>query len=107
MSEYQPESDPFASIKPDIVDDKPSAALCNRLHTRDDVDTDRAAHHHTLGAKENQASPGKHSHLASDGSNKLGTGLNLSISGAKGSAASEDSLVTLLKTFIEFTDNRV
>lgn len=76
----------------------------NRLHTRDDVDKSAFAHHHTLGPKRGQASPGDHVH---DGktSKKIGQGLGLTISGAKGSNAALASLINLLGNFIDFKDN--
>lgn len=105
MSEYTPESDPWAGIKPEDRSGDADAKLSNRLHRRSDVDTGTLAQHHTLGTNEDQAASGAHQH---DGrtSKKLGDGQSLSISGTKGSAASEDSIVSLLARFISFTDNR-
>lgn len=76
----------------------------NKLHSRDDVDKSSFAHHHTLGPKRGQASPGDHVH---DGRNskKIAQGLGYSISGAKGSNAALASLITLLGNFIDFKDN--
>lgn len=40
----------------------------NKFHDNDDVDGSKFAHHHTLGATGNQASPGNHRHDGADSS---------------------------------------
>lgn len=75
----------------------------NKFHARDDADTSAFAHHHTLGPRRDQASPGNHTH---DGktSIKLGSGLGLTLTGSKGSNAALTSLISLLANFIDFED---
>lgn len=75
----------------------------NKFHGRDDVDKSALAHHHTLGPGRAQASPGDHIHTGRT-SKKLGTGLSLGLTGAKGGNVALTNLITLLKNFIEFTD---
>lgn len=97
--------DPFGEIKSERKDPSPPPIEVNLFHKRSDIDSGPFSQHHTLGVKHNQASPGDHIHDGKS-SRKLGEGLGLSISGTKGSAASEDSIVTMLANFITFTDNR-
>lgn len=96
--------DPFGQIKKEAK----AAGLPPRevalIHARDDVDSSQIAHHHTIGIKHDQASAGDHVHDGSS-SRKLGTGLGLAIAGAKGGNAAVGSLITMLKSVIEFTDN--
>ena len=76
----------------------------NKLHSRSDVDKGWNSQHHTLGPKRGQASPGDHGHTGHT-SRKLGYGLNLSVNGSKGSNVALGSLIAMLQTFIQFTDN--
>jgi hypothetical protein len=92
----------------------PSGMESRLQHRQSDVDSGPKAQHHTLGTKRNQASPGNHVH---DGTTSPKLGLyqmdpagnkvvtSLSISGAKGGNAAVASIITLLKNFIDFTDN--
>lgn len=98
--------DPFGGIKAekDFIGATPDEV--KEFHKKSDKDSSIMSEHHTLGAKRNQSSPGDHIHDGK-GCRKLGEGLSLAISGAKGSAASENSIVTMLANFITFTDNRV
>lgn len=98
--------DPFGGIKAEKSSVAASSDEVKTFHERSDKDSSIMSEHHTLGAKRNQASPGDHIHDGK-GCRKLGEGLSLAISGAKGSAASEDSIVTMLARFVTFTDNRV
>lgn len=106
MTAPSPQEDPFGQVKQEARagGDMPSRQI-NALHRRCDVDSKATAFHHTLGVQRNQASPGDHVH---DGkaSKLAGAGLNLSISGTKNTAASEDSIVAMLKKVISFTDGR-
>lgn len=101
-----PQEDPFSKVKhePRALGEL-TAREVNALHRRSDVDSKATAQHHSLGVQRNQASPGDHIH---DGkaSKLAGSGLNLSISGTKNTAASEDSIVAMLKKVISFTDGR-
>jgi len=99
------EGDPFGRIKTEKKDEAPPPRDVNQFHTKDDADTGPGAHHHTLGTNRNQASPGDHIHDGKS-SKKLGTGLGLTIGGTKNTVGSEDSIVTMLKNLIDFTDNR-
>jgi hypothetical protein len=98
------EGDPFGVIKQEKGQQTPPPGQVNGFHTRDDVDSSTLAHHHTLGIGHNQGSPGDHAH---DGvtSRKVGTGLAITISGAKGGNAALGSLITALKQVMDITDN--
>lgn len=93
----------------------PSARESVQAHHRSDVDANRKSQHHTLGVGHNQASPGDHIHDGVNGK-KLGlyimdtgspgkTKPSLVLTGSKGGNAALASLITLLKNFIDFTDN--
>lgn len=96
--------DPFSEIKTERNDPSPSPRDVNFFHTRADTDTGPSSIHHTLGIGRNQASPGDHVH---DGkaSRKVGTGLNLTVTGAKGGNAALTSLLAMLANVISFTDS--
>lgn len=96
--------DPFGEIKSANNNTAPLAEEVNNFHLHSDKDSSVQAQHHTLGANRNQASPGDHIH---DGktSRKLGQGMGLAISGAKGGNAALASLISMLSNVIEFTDN--
>lgn len=98
------EDDPFGHIKQDKKPASPEPREVNLFHARSDADTSTTAQHHTLGISHNQASSGDHIH---DGisTRKLGTGLGLTLTGAKGGNVALTNLITLLKNFIEFTDS--
>ena len=98
------QGDPFGTIKQPKIQDTPPPRDVSMFHTRSDVDSAITSQHHTLGIKHTQASPGDHVH---DGrsSRKVGTGMSLTISGAKGGNAALTSLIAMLKNVIEFTDN--
>lgn len=98
------DDDPFGPIKEEAGKGTPDPRLVNSFHHRSDVDSSVASQHHTLGISRNQAAPGDHIHDGS-ASRKLGAGRNLTISGSKGGNAALSSLITMLKNFIEFTDN--
>lgn len=98
------EDDPFGGIKEEVKSPTPDPRTVNTFHFRSDVDSGPSAQHHTLGINRNQASPGDHIHDGS-ASRKLGTKRSLSISGSKGGNAALASVITLLKNFVEFTDN--
>lgn len=76
----------------------------NKIHSRDDVDVSAFAHHHTLGPKKDQASPGNHDHSGVT-SRKLGTGLGIVLTGAKGGNVALTNLIALLGNYLEFTDS--
>lgn len=96
--------DPFAEIKNENKDPSPSPRTVNFFHTRSDVDSGPSAMHHSLGIGHNQASPGDHSHDGKS-SRKVGTGLNLTATGAKAGNVALGNLITMLKNVIEFTDS--
>lgn len=75
----------------------------NKLHSRDDVDKSFFSHHHTLGIKRDQASPGDHTHTGKT-SRKIGYGAGLTVTGSKGGNAALASLITMLGNVISFTD---
>lgn len=98
------EDDPFGPIKSDRKENTPTPGQVNSLHTNSDVDSSTSAQHHTLGIKHDQAASGDHVH---DGkaSRKIGTGLSLTLTGAKGGNVALTNLIALLKNVIEFTDS--
>lgn len=98
------EDDPFGAIKNDKRRAGPEPREVALMHSRSDVDSSTSAQHHTLGIGHNQAPPGDHAHDGKS-SRKIGTGLNLSISGARGGNAAVISIIAMLKNVIEFTDN--
>lgn len=75
----------------------------NKLHSRDDVDVSAFSHHHTLGTRHFQASPGDHLHDGST-SKLIGDGMGLIVTGSKGSNAALTSLIAYLKNFFDITD---
>lgn len=97
--------DPFGEMKKDLLGASGvDPRVVARFHARDDVDSNQQAHHHTIGIKHDQASAGDHVHDGSS-SRKVGAGLNLAVSGAKGGNVALANLITMLKSVIEFTDN--
>lgn len=96
--------DPFGSIKDPRALGAPEPREVNHFHTYSDRDKDQKAQHHTLGIDHNQASPGDHVH---DGisSRKIGQGLGLSVTGAKGGNVALTNLLIMLGEIIEFEDN--
>lgn len=96
--------DPFGVIKKESGPVGLDPRAVAQIHARDDVDSSQLAHHHTIGIKHDQASAGDHVHDGSS-SRKVGAGMGLTISGAKGGNAALGSLITMLKSVIEFTDN--
>jgi hypothetical protein len=104
MTEPVIEGDPFGKIKQPKTNTAPEPRDVNHFHERSDKDASRTAQHHTLGNGHNQASPGDHIHDGRTGK-KLGTGLNLTLTGAKGGNVALTNLITMLKNVIEFTDS--
>ncbi len=97
--------DPFGNVQePKGPAGAPSAEEVNRFHSKSDKDSGVTAEHHTLGKMRNQAAPGNHNHSGID-SRKIGAGMKLSITGAKGGNAAVASIITMLAQVIEFTDN--
>lgn len=98
------EDDPFGRVKQPIGNPYPKTTDVNKFHTNSDKDSSINAQHHTLGKKRNQASPGNHNHNGRD-SERIGHGMGLTISGSRGGNAALASLITMLQSVIEFTDN--
>jgi len=97
-------NDPFGTVKQDQAGIGLTPKQVAEVHARADTDGSPVAIHHTIGIGRNQASSGAHVH---DGkaSPKVGRGLSLTISGAKGGNAALASLITMLKQVIDFTDS--
>ena len=80
-----------------------TAEAVKRFHSKSDVDSSSQAHHHTLGIKHDQASPGDHMH---DGtvSKKILTGTTLT-----GSRGGNVALVSVIAALVKLgaTDNTV
>lgn len=72
---------------------RPDPISVTEFHTNDDVDTGKDSHHHTLGQGVNQASPGSHTHDGSDSALLLE---GFTVTGAKGTAACDASIIALL-----------
>ncbi len=96
--------DPYGPIKNPKINPAPDPRTVNGFHARSDLDSSQSAQHHTIGIGHNQASAGDHVHDGSS-SRKVGTGLNLSISGSKGGNAALASVIALLKNIADFEDN--
>jgi hypothetical protein len=99
------EDDPFGRVKGERISDAPTPRQVNKFHEKSDRDSGPNAQHHTLGTDRNQAATGSHTHGGKD-SKLVGDGMGLAISGVKNTAASEDSIVAMLKKVISFTDGR-
>lgn len=72
---------------------RPEAQVVNEFHSNDDTDRDFNAHHHTLGANANQASPGSHRH---DGSDSILLLQGVTIAGAKSGNTALASVISAL-----------
>jgi hypothetical protein len=68
-----------------ISDKSPDKKSVTAFHRNDDLDSDKSAHHHTIGPGINQASSGKHNHQNGDGAPLLDDSVDIltgSLSGA-------------------------
>jgi hypothetical protein len=72
---------------------RPDANSVREFHVNSDTDTSGDALHHTLGPGVNQASPGGHIHDGNDSAFLLE---GITITGAKGSAACDGSIIAAL-----------
>lgn len=72
---------------------RPDPLSVKEFHTNADTDSSRDAIHHTLGPGINQGSPGGHSHDGQDSALLLA---DITITGAKGSAACDSSIIAAL-----------
>lgn len=103
--------------KPDNTHQGTTPETAATAHYRADTDAGQQSLHHTLGPARNQAAPGNHNH---DGTTSGKLGLygfsavvgqegkivpTLAISGSRSTGAAVASIITMLKTFIDFTDN--
>src|SRR6266540_2949258 len=66
------------------------------FHARDDVDSSAKAHHHTLGIKHDQASPGDHKHNGKNSKKLFETGVT-----STGAFAAVNTNKTIAETFKE------
>lgn len=98
------EGDPFGPIKQPKTNTAPEPRDVNFFHQRSDKDSGTNAQHHTLGTGHNQAASGDHVHDGKS-SRKIGTGMSLTLTGAKGGNVALTNLITMLKQVMEFTDN--
>lgn len=91
--EYQVGGDKYRPLydrgSKDIADPQTVA----RFHNKDDVDSSSEAHHHTLGIKKDQSSPGDHTH---DGTTSKRLLEGTTITGAKGGNAALASAIAAL-----------
>lgn len=103
MSETTVPNDPWGRVNKDISQQVPSAKEVNEYHTNSDRDASINALHHTLGTRRNQAAKGDHIHNGENGQ-KVGDGMALNVTGAKGGNAALTSLLAMLAKVIDFTD---
>jgi len=104
MTESVIPGDPFGPVRKEAKRPGATPREVNEFHARSDCDTSVFSQHHTLGVKHDQGSPGDHNH---DGtiSKKIGSGLALTLTGAKGGNVALTNLIALLAEVIEFTDS--
>jgi hypothetical protein len=93
--------DPFGSIKKPAARTSPPPDEVARFHDRADTDGSANAAHHTLGTGHNQASPGDHTHNATN-SKKLMVGI--SVTGSRGGNAALNDLINKLAAALGFTN---
>lgn len=79
------------------------AKTVNEFHKKDDVDSSWDSHHHTLGTKHDQASPGDHTH---NGENSKRLLQGTTITGSRASGAALVSVIDALEK-LGATDNTV
>lgn len=72
---------------------RPDPNSVREFHVNDDTDSASDAHHHTLGAGVNQAASGAHTHDGNDSALLLE---GFTVTGAKGTAACDASIIALL-----------
>lgn len=100
MTMNDPRDDPNYQVsgkgyKP-TIDRSSSAAdpqAIAKLHEKDDLDASADSHHHTLGTRNGQASPGDHNH---NGKNSRKVLQGTTLTGAKGGSAILTSIVAAL-----------
>lgn len=80
---------------------KPPSEEIERFHTNDDLDGAATAHHHSLGSKRTQASPGDHTH---DGGSSKQLLDGVTLTGAKAGNAALASVIGALVA-LGATDN--
>lgn len=61
-SSARPYGDTGGEPKTKKENPSPSSSVVSRFHANDDVDVRGESHHHTLGPKDTQSSPGNHVH---------------------------------------------
>ena len=72
---------------------RPDPTSVREFHVNDDVDASSDAHHHTIGPGVNQAASGAHDH---DGNNSPLILEGITITGTKGTAACDSSIISAL-----------
>lgn len=72
---------------------RPDPGSVKEFHVNADTDSDRQAIHHTIGPGVNQAASGAHSHDGQDSPLLLE---GITITGAKGTAACDSSIIAAL-----------
>lgn len=85
-NKYKPAIDKSGS---QVADSK----TVTEFHKKDDVDSGWEAHHHTLGTKHDQASPGDHNH---NGQNSLRIAKGITITGSRSGGAALVSVIAAL-----------
>ena len=93
--------DPFGPIKQPAQRSSPPPEAVSQFHARDDVDSSQTAHHHTLGVKHDQASPGDHKHER-QGSRQIKEGIT--VSGSKAGNLALADLIPKLAAALGFVD---
>lgn len=97
-------NDPWGTVNKDEGERYPDSKSVADFHINADTDSSTKAFHHTLGTRRNQASQGDHVHDGENGK-KIGDGLGLTVTGAKGGNAALTSLLAMLAEIIDFTDS--
>jgi len=72
---------------------RPESRVVSDFHTNADVDQDKEALHHTLGAGPHQASPGSHKH---DGTDSFALLAEVEITGSRGGNTALASVIAAL-----------
>lgn len=93
-------SDPYAKEKAK-ADNVPDPRTVTKLHTYDDLDTGKQAHHHSVGIGGNQSAAGNHAHNGSDSIQLLA---GTTLTGSQGGNTSLPSIIAALVA-LGATDN--
>lgn len=91
--EYQVSQDKYKAAYDRGSQDIAPPQTVNRFHNKDDLDSSSEAHHHTLGIKKDQSSPGDHKH---DGTTSKRLLEGTTITGSRAGGAALVSVIAAL-----------